>query len=114
MIPKRKQEGNRKVLRTKRRLRVTFAQGDARRVGYTKNLSESGLYVETNQAPPPDVILDVEIEAPDRTFAMRVRVVWSRRYPPRFAHVMRGGMGCRFLDPSPEWLAFYSEWKSEI
>jgi len=102
------------VRRTRRRLTVRFGVDEPDVTGYTKNISRSGLYIETNRAADPGTPLQLQIDAGDRVLAMQGVVVWARRYPPSFARVRRGGMGCRFVSPSREWLEFYAAWKNEV
>jgi len=105
--------GSMQVLRTKRRLAVRFGVRAPERLGYTQNISETGLYIETNYLIDPGVDLQIEIATPERTFEMWATVVWARRYPPSYQRVLRGGLGCQFAFPSQEWIDFYQRWKSE-
>ena len=104
---------NPKVVRTKRRLTVRFGIETPEIMGYTKNLSETGLYIETARAMSPGTALQLQINTPEHVFEMWSLVVWAKRYPPRFAHLLRGGMGCRFIHTSREWIRFYHRWKDE-
>ena len=106
-------KGSKKVLRTKRRLAVRFGVRGPERLGYTQNISESGLYIETNHVIDPGTDLQLEIETPGHTFEMWATVIWARRYPPSFQQVMRGGLGCQFAFPSQEWIDFYERWRAE-
>lgn len=102
-----------KILRTKRRLVVRFGVKAPTFTAYTRNISETGLYLETSHALPPGTDLQLEIETPGRKFEMWAVVVWARVYPPQFQHLLRGAIGCRFEHPSEEWLEFYRRWKDE-
>ena len=113
MIPKTKEGEGPRICRTKRRIRVMFGEAEPDKVGYTRNISATGLNVETNQAMAPGTGLQLVVDAGEQVFELWATVVWARRFPPRYAHVMRGGMGCRFVDTSPEWVEFYKRWKAE-
>jgi hypothetical protein len=100
------------ALRTKRRLAVRFGAARPDRLGYTQNISESGLYIETNYLIDPGTNLQIEIETPGKRFEMWATVMWARRIPPNFQKVMHGGLGCQFAYPSQDWIDFYHRWAS--
>ena len=64
-----------KVIRTKRRLKVRFGEAAPELTGYTRNVSETGISVETNQAFSPGTGLQLEIETPERVFELWAMVV---------------------------------------
>ena len=103
-------EQKRIVSRAKRRLMVRFGTSNADKTAFTKNVSETGLFVQTNSVFKPGTTIQVNIQFPDRNFSMWARVVWAKSVPPQLAHVLECGMGVCFIDPSPEWLTFYKEW----
>jgi hypothetical protein len=105
-------KGPKQVLRTRRRLAVRFGVRGPERLGYSQNISESGLYIETNYVIDPGTDLQLEIDTPEKMFEMWATVVWARRYPLSFQRVMRGGLGCQFAFPSQEWIDFYERWRS--
>jgi len=105
--------GKKKILRTKRRLLVRFGAKAPDLTAYTRNISETGLYLETSRAVQPGTDLQLEIVTPDRTFEVWAVVVWAKTYPAQFQHLLRGGIGCRFAHASQEWLDFYRRWKDE-
>jgi hypothetical protein len=106
--------GSRKVRRSRRRFAVRFGTRAPERLGYTQNISESGLYIETNFIIDPGTDLQLEIDTPAKMFEMWATVVWARRYPMNLQKLMRGGLGCRFAFPSQEWIDFYERWRAEI
>lgn len=100
--------------RAKRRIMVRFGEGSPSRTAFTKNLSETGLFLQTNFVCHPGTVLSVEMHFPGRTFSAWARVVWAKRVPPQLAHVLECGMGVCFLEPTPEWLAFYQDWSRAV
>lgn len=100
--------------RTKRRLMVRFGAPAADRTAFTKNLSETGLFLQTNNVVAPGQTLQVQIHFPDRVFSHWARVVWAKKVPPQLAHVLECGMGVCFIDPAPDWLEFYSAWARSV
>lgn len=101
---------NRTEGRAKRRVMVRYGVGRTDKTGFTRNLSESGLYIQTNAVFKPGATLQVELEFPDRTFSLWGRVVWAKKVPPQLAHVLDCGMGVSFVSPSTEWLEFFESW----
>ena len=98
------------VNRAKRRVMVKYGSSAVDKTAFTKNVSETGLYVHTNQVFKPGTTIHVQLQFPDRMFSMWARVVWAKAVPPQLAHVLECGMGVCFIDPSPEWLAYFREW----
>ena len=100
--------------RMKRRLMVRFGTQAADRTAFTKNLSETGLFLQTNHVVAPGSTVQVQIHFPDRVFSHWARVVWAKKVPPQLAHVLECGMGVCFVDPSTEWLDFYAAWVRSV
>lgn len=100
----------RTINRAKRRLMVRYGTSTADKTAFTKNVSETGLFVQTNSVFKPGTTIQVTIQFPDRQFSMWARVVWAKAVPPQLAHVLECGMGVCFIDPSPEWLSHFKEW----
>ena len=100
----------RNINRAKRRVMVRFGTSAADKTAFTKNVSETGLFVQTNSVFKPGTTIQVNIKFPDREFSMWARVIWAKAVPPQLAHVLECGMGVCFIDPSPEWLAHFREW----
>ena len=87
-----KRSGN----RAKRRLMVRYGTSAAEKTAFTKNVSETGLFVQTNQVFKPGSTIQVLIQFPDRSFSMWARVVWAKAVPPQLAHILECGMGICF------------------
>jgi uncharacterized protein (TIGR02266 family) len=100
--------------RTKRRVLVRFREDETSRSGYSKNLSETGTFVQTNMVSKPGTVIHVELEFPGGKISMRARVAWAKKVPPNLAHILDCGMGLQFLDPPPEWPQFYREWREKV
>ena len=99
--------------RAKRRMMVRYGASAADKTAFTKNVSETGLFLKTNQVFKPGSTIQVQIQFPKDTFSMWARVVWAKTVPQGLAHVLECGMGVCFIDPSPEWIAFFHEWKKK-
>jgi hypothetical protein len=100
----------RELGRAKKRVMVRYGLEKPDRTGFTKNVSETGLYIKTNNVLKPGLTIQIEIHFPDRKFSMWARVVWAKKVPPQLAHVLECGMGICFIDPSPEWVEYFRSW----
>lgn len=101
----------RDIERAKKRLRVRYGVESPEKNAFTRNLSETGLFIGSNHVFKPGTTLQVEIGFPQRKFTMWARVVWARKVPAQLAHIVDCGMGLCFVDPTPEWIDFYREWR---
>ena len=98
-------EKQKRTRRTKR-IEVRFGPEQATDLGFTVDVSETGLFIKTNKVYPPDTRLVLELSLPDkRVLSLRGRVTWAKRLPPQLArHVKKAGMGIELIDPPPEYL----------
>ena len=103
----------RQIRRAKRRVMVRFGTRTPDKTAFTKNLSETGMFLQTNTVFKPGTTIQVQAEFPDQTFSMWARVVWAKKVPPQLAHILGSGMGVCFIDPAPEWLKFYQYWAKD-
>ena len=97
---------NRSRERSLKRLMVRYGVDKADRTAFTKNLSETGIYVKTNAVFKPGTTLQLEVRAPDQAFHMWARVVWAKKVPAQLAHVLECGMGLSLVNPDPQWAEF--------
>ncbi len=95
-----------KRARRTRRIEVRFGPEQATDLGFTVDVSETGLFVKANRVYPADTYLVLELTLPDkRVLSLRGRVTWAKRVPPQLApHVKKAGMGVELIDPPPEYL----------
>jgi hypothetical protein len=104
-------EEQRIAKRSRRRLTVRFGVEKPIKMGFTRNISLTGLFLQTNMPLPPGTILHMEVTFPDRTFRLRGRVVWSKKVPAQLAHVLECGMGIRFVQPPADYKIFFRDWQ---
>ncbi|MBD3869219.1 MAG: PilZ domain-containing protein [Acidobacteria bacterium] len=102
---------NRCASRAKRRLMIRFGIQMPEKTGFTKDISETGLFIRTNSVLPPGRTIQVQIEFPKETFTLWAKVIWAKKVPPQLAHIMDCGMGVHFVEPPASWLKFCKEWK---
>ena len=98
--------------RTRKRLMVKYGTDKTDRTGFTKNLSETGLFIGTNNVFRPGTTIQVEIQFPERKYSMWAKVVWAKKVPTQLAHVLECGMGVCFVETPPDWLEFFHTWRS--
>lgn len=96
--------------RARKRLMIRYGLHGPERTAFTKNVSETGLFLQSNMVFKPGTTIQVQLEFPDRQFSMWARVVWSKKVPPELAHILECGMGICFIDPSSDWLAYFKDW----
>ena len=98
-------EKQQRTRRTKR-IEVRFGPEQPTDLGFTIDVSETGLFVKSNTVYPPDTRLVLELSLPDRrVLSLRGRVMWAKRVPPQLARLLRkAGMGVELIDPPPEYL----------
>jgi len=83
--------------RKRKRLKLRFGVEEARRVAFTDDISNTGLFVTTNMPSKPGVIIFLEIELPEGdTVKCQGQVRWARRVPQSMMRVAsKGGMGVK-------------------
>jgi hypothetical protein len=96
--------------RARKRVMVRFGASAADKTAFTKNVSQSGMFLSTNNVFKPGSTIQVTLVFPDRQFTMWARVFWAKAVPPQLAHVLECGMGVRFIDPDPEWPDYFKAW----
>jgi PilZ domain len=109
-----KANNKRTINRAKRRIMVRYGASSAEKTAFTKNVSETGLFLMCNQVFKPGTTIHVQINFPQKTFAMWAHVMWAKTVPIQLAHVLECGMGLRFIDPPAEWSAFYHDWAKKM
>lgn len=108
-----KPRSNSRPSRAKRRLLVKYGLSTADKTAFTKNLSETGLFIQTNSVFKPGTTIHVAIQFPQETVSMWAKVVWAKVVPPQLSHILECGMGVHFIEPSADWQAFFQEWKKK-
>lgn len=89
----------RRAARRARRVQVHFwKQGEPTSyVGYTTNISMTGMFIATNSPMPPASRVRVEVIDRDRGFMVEGIVAHARKIRGELARVSQSGMGVRFL-----------------
>ena len=89
----------RRAVRRPRRVQVNFwKQGEpASYVGYTTNISMTGMFIATNAPLPSGSRIRIEVMDRERGFMVEGVVAHARRIRGELARVTQSGMGVRFL-----------------
>lgn len=89
-----------KTPRHRRRVEVHYtAKGRPEQIGFSGNISASGMMLRTPQVAPPGTILRLEVRFPQRTIVLTGRVMWARTGPLSWLSTGKIGMGIKFVDP---------------
>ena len=91
-----------RIERAKRRVMVRYGTRSPDKAAFTKNVSETGMFLQTNQVMKPGTTIQVQAEFPDQTFTMwlvtrNARVLTTRPWD-------LGGDGQCFPLPRPHTL----------
>ena len=91
--------------------RVTASERGRVFFGYADNISQSGMFIHTENPREPGSQVEVEIDLP-KPIGRRVRVhcevVWRRLGDPASSY--KPGMGLRFLDMPPDVARAIDDW----
>lgn len=87
-------------------LPVRFGREVPQLEGFGQNLSETGIFVRTNEPYRVGERVVLEIEFPKATRTLHGNVMWAIRVGEHEANQMVCGMGIQFVDTDVTWLAF--------
>jgi len=88
--------------RARRRLEVRFGPEGPTYLGYSRNLSRTGMMIGSLKVFAPGTVLDLRLTLGDHTVALKALVVWAREGPVQWMNHGRVGMGIRFLGTPPD------------
>ena len=101
----------RSVRRVSQRLMVRYSVSNGpNETAFTRNISETGLFIQTNMALTPGSMLEVQLELMKRQFTMCAEVMWVQMVPAQLTHEMQAGMGVNFIDPPEAYTDTYRAW----
>ncbi|MCP4663605.1 MAG: hypothetical protein GY856_50110 [bacterium] len=85
--------------RKSRRVQVYFSErgSEKRRLGYSVDISTSGMFVATNQPLPRGTRIRVEVSSAERGFVVEAMVARVVRSTQALQAIRQSGMGVRFL-----------------
>lgn len=94
------------------RLSVRFGSRACDLPAIAENISEEGLYINTNRIFPVGTTLQIQIEFPDCAIFRHAKVVWAIQAPEHMREDLICGMGVEFVGHNPEWYPVYRRWRS--
>ena len=85
--------------RKRKRLKLRFGVDYPKRVAFTEDISERGIFVITGQPEKPGTKLLLEITLPDEELVIAYgRVQWAKKVPPNLVRLAnKGGMGIMLM-----------------
>jgi hypothetical protein len=83
----------RREKRLKKRVLVKFGESVLERIGFTSNLSKSGLYINSTQIYPSGRKIQILLSDGNYNFSLKGEVKWSIKYPSHFHSYIPSGMG---------------------
>lgn len=86
---------------------------DGRRyAGVVLNVSQGGLFIQTNASPERGEAVDVELNAPEaqRSIPLQGTVVWRRVVPHQLRSMARGGMGVQIHRADESFYVLLARW----
>ncbi|MGB9735980.1 MAG: PilZ domain-containing protein [bacterium] len=93
----------RKHKRSKIKVMIDYLNGSDIEVGYTKDISLGGMFIETTNIPEKDSVVFVDFYLPGvrKKLKLKGRVVWSSNGSGQ-SYSTRPGIGIEFMDLSDE------------
>ncbi len=89
----------RDIRRIKRRIQIRFGIDDVARIGFTEDVSMTGMFIKSPNVVPPNSRIKIDFVLPDGgRVELEARVMWAKKVPANLFHlVKKSGMGVRFL-----------------
>ena len=74
---------------------VRFGKGLPEYIGFTGDVSPTGIFIKTSNVFEPGTLLNIELTLPNnRIVSVQGHVVWARRIPPNLIRfIKKSGMG---------------------
>ena len=89
----------RRHARFRKRLTLKFGIDDLSRIGFTEDISDTGIFIRSATPLPPNTILTVEIKTlKNEHIRLKGRIMWARKVPLNMMHRIKGGMGLRITE----------------
>lgn len=103
----------RDIKRIKKRFSIRFGIDEAVRVGFTEDISTTGMFIKTPHVITPNSRIIIRFDLPDAAgVELEARVMWAKKVPANLFHLIKkSGMGVRFLSFNAGKDAFYDYFK---
>ena len=91
-----------------KRLFVKYGRDSTDKIGFTGDLSATGLFIKTSAVYRPGTEIHVEITLPDqKTINIRGKVMWAKQVPPSLLRISKkSGMGVQVTKADSDYYAF--------
>jgi len=96
--------------RVSARLPVRYGLAELEHSTFAENISETGLFISTNEVFQVGTRLHLELEISGRTVHQVGMVTWAIRVPEHQRGQMVHGMGIEFVRAGLEWPEIYRDW----
>ncbi|PLX72187.1 MAG: pilus assembly protein PilZ [Desulfuromonas sp.] len=85
----------RKDKRIRKRYSLKFGEETPIRVGFTEDISETGIFIRSPSVMPPNTILTVALKNKNSgdDVLLKGRIMWAKKVPQNMMHRIKGGMG---------------------
>jgi hypothetical protein len=90
--------------RLRRRLEIRYGPEEPQFIGFSGNVSKTGIMIRTTRVYPPGTILHIEVKHPSGTFRVRGQVRWARQGGVQWLSTGKVGMGIKLIDPPQEFI----------
>jgi Tfp pilus assembly protein PilZ len=88
----------RDIKRQKKRLQLRYGLEEPNKLGFTEDISATGIFIKTPVVMDPGKILFVEFRLADAsTILVKGRIMWAKRVPQSLLGKVKGGMGVHIL-----------------
>jgi len=89
----------RDIKRKRKRLKVRFGIEEPRKMAFTDDVSNDGIFIMTAAPEKPGMVLNLEITLPDESLVLcQGRIHWAKRVPLNMLRLVnKGGMGLKIL-----------------
>ncbi|MFC1591724.1 PilZ domain-containing protein [Thermodesulfobacteriota bacterium] len=81
--------------RNRKRIKLRYGVEQPEYVGFTEDVSASGMFIKTAKIVLPGSTIKIEIQGPDTVpIILEGRVIWGKRVPPNLIKLIKkSGMG---------------------
>lgn len=102
--------------RITKRLFVKFGLEKPDKVGFTEDISPSGLFIKSSVIFPPGTPIQIELELSDHRFVrLTGEIVWAKKVPQNLLRVSKkSGMGIRLVQAGEDYNQYSTELENKI
>ena len=88
----------RDIARHKKRIQLRFGLEEANKIGFTEDISTTGIFIKSPMVMNPGKIIFVELKlADDSIITIKGRIMWAKRVPQSLLGKVKGGMGIHIV-----------------